>query len=93
MDTATIWREYFRNWPGEIERRGILVTSFDEQIPFDGFLLSETLLLVDRRTPDTNGARRILLPYQNILAVKITDVVKSRPFQAVGFEEPRGKRP
>src|SRR5580698_6471381 len=92
MDVATVWRDYFRNWPADVDRRGILVTNFDEQIPFEGFLTSDTMLLVERRAPDTVGARKVLLPYQHIVAIKITDVVKAKSFQASGFEEPRPRK-
>lgn len=92
MDVGTIWREYFRNWPADVDRRGILVTNYDEQIPFDGFLTSETMILVDRRAPDTVGARKVLIPYQGILAVKFTDVIKGRSFQAIGFDEGRPRK-
>ena len=51
MDAGTIWRDYFLKWPKELPRRGVLVTSFGEQIPFDGFLTTDTLLL-------SSGARR-----------------------------------
>jgi hypothetical protein len=89
MDADSTWKKCFCNWPAELPKRGVLVTSYDEQIPFDGFLTSEHLLLVERRTPDTSGARQILIGYQSIVAVKITDVVKVKAFLAMGFEESR----
>jgi hypothetical protein len=88
MDMTTAWQECFRKWPAELERRGVVVTSFDEQIPFDGFATSEHLLLLERKIPDTLGARKILLSYGQIMAVKITDVVKVKAFQSLGFVEP-----
>jgi hypothetical protein len=92
MDLAAVWKEYFRNWPADVDRRGILVTNYEEQIPFDGFSTSENMILLERRAPDTVGARKVLLPFQHIVAVKITDVVKSRSFQACGFEEGRPRK-
>ena len=47
---------------------------------------------VVRKIPDTMGARKILLSYGQILAVKITDVVKIKAFHSLGFEEPGAKR-
>ncbi len=85
MDAGSIWKECFCKWPAEIARRGVLVTSYEDQIPFEGFLTSEHLLLVERRTPDTSGARQVLLAYHSIVAVKITDVVKIKAFQPFGF--------
>ena len=86
MEASTGWKEFFRNWPDEMPRSGVLVTSFGEQIPFDGFMLTDTLLLIQRKTPDTVGTRQLVLSYQNILALKITDVVKPKVFTAQGFE-------
>ena len=70
----------------------MVVTTFDEQIPFEGFAVSESLLLLDRKIPDTLGARKILIPYGQILALKITDVVKLKAFQSLGFEDGATKR-
>jgi hypothetical protein len=82
---ATQWREVFGGWPAELPRRGVLVTSYNEQIPFDGFASSPTMLLIDRSTPDSLGARKVLLPYENVVAVKFTDVIKNKSFAALGF--------
>jgi hypothetical protein len=92
MDMSSAWQECFRKWPAEMERRGVIVTSFDEQIPFDGFATSEHMLLLERKIPDTLGARKIMLPYGQIMAVKFTDVVKMKAFQSLGFSEPPAKR-
>ena len=53
MDASAAWRDYFLGWPKELPHRGVLVTSFGEQIPFDGFMTTDALLLIERRTPDT----------------------------------------
>ena len=66
--------------------------NFGEQIPFDNFSTSDTLLMLDRRTPDTSGARKVILPYDHILGLKITDVVKTKAFASLGFEEARAKK-
>ena len=68
------------------------MASFGEQIPFDSFMPGDSLLIVDRSVPDTIGARKIVIPYSNIEAVKFTDVVKNKAFIAQGFEEPPSKR-
>jgi len=92
MDVTTVWKDFFRNWPADVDRRGILVTSYEEQIPFDGFMTSETMVLLERRAPDTVGARKVLLPFQNIVAIKITDVIKAKSFLASGFEDVRPRK-
>lgn len=85
MDAAQSWRRCFAAWPDTVPRRGVLVTSFGEQILFESFATSEDLLLVERRSPDTVGARTVLVAFEHILALKIVDVVKAKSFQAMGF--------
>jgi hypothetical protein len=85
MASASTWQRYFQNWPKEIAPRGIVVTSFDEQVPFDGFLTTDTMLLLQRKTPDNAGARKVLLAYDEVVAVKFVDVVRSKAFEMAGF--------
>jgi len=87
-DAAEIWRHCFCNWPAELERRGVLVTSFGEQIAFDGFATSDDLLLLERRAPDAVGARTVLVAYRNVEALKIVDVTKAKTFASMGFTAP-----
>ena len=87
MSTVNTWTDVFRGWPAELPRRGVLIATFGEQIPFSGFSAAEAFLLVERQSPDTTGARMILLPYSNILGLKIVDVVKAKVFQPLGFEQ------
>ena len=70
----------------------MLVTRGDEQIPFEGFLYSEQMVLLERRTPDTLGARKVLLPYSEIATLKIVEVVKEKPFVSAGFKGALPKR-
>jgi hypothetical protein len=46
---------------------------------------------LERQTPDSLGARTIILEYAQISAMKIVDVVKSKSFQSIGFEGPPSK--
>ena len=82
---ARLWRDYFLAWPKEMPRRGVLVTSFGEQIPFEGFLTTDALLLLERRTPDTIGARKLILPYSQVVAIKLVDVMKTKVLATAGF--------
>jgi hypothetical protein len=91
-DVTETWRNCFRQWPSDLERRGVLVTSFGEQIVFDGFAISDDMLLLERKAPDTVGARTVILPYQNVLALKIVDVTKVKTFQPMGFTAPLAAR-
>jgi hypothetical protein len=88
METNTnYWVEFFALWPTDLPRRGILVTSFNEQIVFATFGTSKNFILLERQTPDALGARSVVVPYEQILALKIVDVVKPKNFKASGFEE------
>ncbi|HVX13976.1 MAG TPA: hypothetical protein VHC22_22520 [Pirellulales bacterium] len=85
MGNGSAWQHYFQNWPKEVPQRGIVVTSFEDQIPFDGFLTTNTMVLLERKTPDNAGARKVLLAYENIVAVKFTDVLRNKAFESGGF--------
>jgi len=86
MNLGPIWKDFFTHWPKVMAPTGVLVTSYDEQIPFIGFMTGETLLMMDRRAPDASGARKVLIPYENIAALKMVDVVNNSVFAAVGFK-------
>jgi hypothetical protein len=91
-DAAEVWRHCFNSWPAEVDRRGVLVTSFDEQIPFESFLASTDMLLVERRAPDTLGARMVLIAFHDIRALKIVYVLKPKAFHSLGFSLPPGRK-
>jgi len=76
----------FCGWPSDMPRRGVLLTSLNEQIPFSGFMTSENLLLLERTTPDSMGARTIIIPYENVAMVKLTDPAKVKALRGMGFE-------
>ena len=50
-DAAEIWRRCFQEWPAELERRGVLITSFGDQIPFEQFATSSEMILIERHAP------------------------------------------
>ena len=85
------WRDIFGRWPAELPRRGILVAAFGEQMSFSNFAASDAFLLVERQSPDSAGARTVLLPYDHILGLKIVDVIKLGAFKSLGFDLPAQK--
>jgi hypothetical protein len=85
MGNPSSWQRYFQNWPKEVPPRGIAVTDFGEQVPFDGFLSTDGMVLLERKTPDTIGARKVLLAYENIVAIKFVDVIRGKAFESAGF--------
>jgi hypothetical protein len=84
-NVVQVWRDFFCNWPAELPQRGVVVTNFNEQVPFVSFLMTEHMLMLERMAPDANGGRRMLLPYDFIVGVKITDPVKNEVFSQAGF--------
>ena len=88
MDTAETWRALFENWPENIAREGLLVTTFNETIPFVKFMISGGLLLLERDRPDSSNARKVMLSYDAISAIKLTTTVELSQFQAMGFQPP-----
>jgi hypothetical protein len=67
------------------------VPTFDEQIPFVNFFASDNMVLVERRAPDAVGGRMVIIPYQNIVALKIVDVIKPKAFSQLNFGAPPAK--
>jgi hypothetical protein len=91
MADGSSWKTFFLNWSSDMPRRGVLVTTFNEQVPFSNFLTSETMLLLERSTPDSLGARMIVLTYDAVAAVKITDAIKAKALRDAGFSGPMPK--
>jgi len=81
------WREFFHNWPVGVPQRGVVITSFNEQVPFAGYISSQDMLLLERPSPDAIGARRVLVPFSQIVGVKFTDVIDGKLFRTVGFRQ------
>jgi hypothetical protein len=86
MDNARVWRSFFHEWPSQLPTRGVVVTTFGEQIPFINYLISDTLLILERRAPDSLGGRTVILPFGQIDAVKIVDPIKTEVLLQSGFQ-------
>jgi hypothetical protein len=84
--TVAFWRDLFLGWPQERPRRGIIVTAWQETMSFDSYLVSDEVLFLNRPQPDGLGARKIMLPFRQIAAVKFTDVFELDAFASVGFQ-------
>lgn len=79
-------RRLFAEWPVSIPRTAIIVTTFGESIQFSSFMLSGDLILIERKTPDALGSRRVIISFDSILAVKILDAIEMPRFTAMGFQ-------
>ena len=88
MDRAEAWRSLFENWPAAMPRQGLVVTDYQETIPFVNFLVSGGILLLERDTPDTSGARKVMLAWGAISAVKSPSPIELARFQVMGFQPP-----
>jgi hypothetical protein len=86
METPAAWKAMFEGWPDAIERKGMVVTSFGEAIPFQAFMISGSLLLLERDKPDQFGTRKVILAYDQISAVRLPTTMELARFQVMGFQ-------
>lgn len=85
MGSGDNWKELFENCPEGMPRQGILITSFQETVPFMDFRISEGILLLQRERPDTLNARKMMVSYESISALKFTDVDDISIYGELGF--------
>ncbi len=85
MDMSGVWRTFFVKWPADLPRTGVVVTSFGEQVVYVEFLIGEHTILFERLAPDSVGGRKLVIPYGNIQALKITEPVNNEVMVACGF--------
>lgn len=86
MENSDCWRELFCQWPQTIPREGIIVTTFQETIPFINFMTSGGVLLAERDRPDSSGARKVMVAFGAIAAVKYTNTLDFDKYKVMGFE-------
>lgn len=86
MQSAESWRAILENWPAAIPKQGIVVTTHQESIPFKNYLLSNGIVLLERDNPDSLGARKVMLSYEAISAIKLTDPMDLARYQVMGFQ-------
>lgn len=83
--SASIWREMFLKWPPHFKRKGVIEPVRGESIPFIDFVMSEDVVVIERATPDTTGARRVAVPFQNIMLLKFTEPLNTEAFLLAGY--------
>jgi hypothetical protein len=49
-------------------------------------MISGDLILIERKTPDAQGSRRVIMSFDLIVAVKILDAIEMARFTAMGFQ-------
>lgn len=85
MEKSICWQVLFQRWPDSIPKLGIAVTSLNEGITFSNFQVSEYAVLFERDRPDTMGARTAIVPWEEIVSVKLTSPIDPAQFQEMGF--------
>lgn len=85
MSAENVWKTTFSSWPTGIPRRGVLVNSLNEAMPFKSFLIREDMLLLERTNPDPLGSRFILLGFESISSVRFIDPIKESLLNGAGF--------
>ena len=76
---ADLWRETFNNWPAAFRRKGVLQPVSGEAVPFSDFVMTPTVIVLERPTPDNVGARRVAIPFERIDSLKYTEPLKTEP--------------
>lgn len=84
-EMSEVWRKAFATWPTTFRRKGVVVPADGEPVPFCDFVMSETILVLERPTPDTSGARRVAVPFDRIQNLKYTEPLKTEQFLKAGF--------
>lgn len=88
MSSVEAWRGLFESWPDSIPKGGLLVTMWNETIGFKDFMVSGSLLLLERETPDSLGSRKVILSYDAIAGLKLTTPMELARLQVLGFQPP-----
>lgn len=87
MEKILCWQMLFQRWPDSIPKLGIAVTSLNEGISFNNFQIAEHAVLFERDRPDTMGARTAIVPWGEIVAIKLTSPIEPSQFQDMGFRQ------
>lgn len=75
-------------WPSKLPRRGVAGTMLGEQIVFSNFSIGHGCVLLQRATPDSMGGREVILPFDQVAVVKLTESLEQKMRQEMGFESP-----
>jgi hypothetical protein len=85
MSNGATWRDFLVKWPKDLPPHGVVISTYGEQVAYIDFMLSEKLVLFDRRAPDAVGGRKFIVPYDKIEAIKIVAPVSMDVFTSSGF--------
>ncbi len=85
MSTAQNWKSLFIEWPASLPRRGVVLSTLNETMPFTNFWLRGEMLMLERKNPDTAGSRYILMSYGGIDSVRFIDPLSDDAIASAGF--------
>jgi hypothetical protein len=75
-------------WPAKLPRRGVIGTVLGEQVVFADFSTGHGCVLLQRATPDSMGGREVILPFEQVALIKLTEAQDANMHQEMGFETP-----
>jgi hypothetical protein len=59
-----------------------------ESIVFADFSLGHGCVLLQRATPDSMGGREVILPFEQVAVLKLTESLSPKSRNELGFEAP-----
>ncbi|MHB8900551.1 MAG: hypothetical protein ACYC6Y_17500 [Thermoguttaceae bacterium] len=72
-------------WPDTLARRGVAATMQGESIVFSDFSLGHGCVLLQRATPDSLGGREVILPFEQVAVIKLTESLSTKARKDLGF--------
>ncbi|NOY29907.1 MAG: hypothetical protein GXP28_06935 [Planctomycetes bacterium] len=79
------WKSLFADWPADLPRRGVILSTLNEIMPFTNFWLRDEMVMLERKNPDTSGSRYILMSYAGIDSVRFIDPLSDQVIVSAGF--------
>lgn len=86
MTQPNSMHQLFAEWPAAIERKGTVITSWGDSVPFVDYMLNGDLLLLIRSQPDAHGTRRLIMSINDVNGIRIMEAIDPHRFQAMGFQ-------
>lgn len=86
MTSMNSMQQLLAEWPAAIERKGTIITSWGDSVPFVDYMLNGDLLLLIRSQPDAHGTRRLIMNLKDVNGIRIVEAIDPTRFQAMGFQ-------
>lgn len=79
------WKSLFSDWSADLPRRGVILSTLKETTPFTNFWLRDEMVMLERKNPDTSGARYVLMSYSGIDSLRFIDPLSDQVIASAGF--------